>query len=151
MHEREHVACLRPMKNVIALSTLHFADEVLPVDEIVPSSDANAGKDPAPPELKMAADLIASMATKFDPKVYRDEYRRRVTAMLKKKAEGEEIVAEPAMDEEQGKSSGKKAVSLLRALEQSLAESRQGRSKVASEKTPRRASKRQKDRKLTKV
>lgn len=135
MHDREHVACLRPMENVIALSTLHFADEVLPVDEIVPSQEVSVAKGPTSAELKMAVDLISSMSTKFDPKQYHDEHRKRVAAMLKKKTEGEEIVAEPAIEEEEEKTSGKKTVSLLRALEKSLAESRQARGKTSQSKS----------------
>lgn len=152
MHEREHVACLRPLDDVIALSTLHFADEVLPAGEIVPPAEATGGKSPGSSEMKMIGNLIASMATKFDPKRFHDGYRKRVTAMLKKKEAGHEIISEPAMeDEDEGKSSGKKAVSLLKALELSLSKSRGTRPKASKNAKSKKTATSRKGRKLAKA
>ena len=142
MHEKEHLATLRPLGDVICLSTMHFADEVQPADEVVPPSQATAGKEPGEAELRMAVELIESMSTDFDPKRYRDEYRHRVQQMLKKKEEGEAIVAEPVTEDEAGEpTSAKKAVSLMRALELSLAKSSAGAAKGGAK---RKSSKRRK-------
>jgi DNA end-binding protein Ku len=72
-------------------------------------------------ELKMARQLIESLSTDFEPEKYRDEYRERVLALIEQKAEGAEIVAQPAVEEPA------KVVDLMAALEASLAAAKAGR------------------------
>ncbi|MGH9010141.1 MAG: Ku protein, partial [Acidimicrobiia bacterium] len=55
------------------------------------------------------------LSTDFEPSKYRDEYRDRVLALIEQKAEGQEIVAQPAVEEPT------KVVDLMAALEASLA------------------------------
>src|SRR5256885_459282 len=66
-------------------------------------------------ELKIARQLIESLATEFEPERYRDEYREKVLDLIEKKAEGQEIVLQPAAEEPT------KVVDLMAALEASLA------------------------------
>ena len=60
-----------------------------------------------------------SLAASFDPKKYKDTYREQVLSLLERKAQGEEIVAEPAAEEPRGK-----VVNLMDALAKSLASAR---------------------------
>ena len=55
--------------------------------------------------------LIEALAGDFEPDKYKDPYREQLMALIEKKAAGEEIVAEPVV-EEQGK-----VVDLMAALE----------------------------------
>ena len=66
-------------------------------------------------ELKIARQLIESLATEFEPERYRDEYRERVLDLIEKKAEGQEIVLQPQTEEPA------QVVDLMAALEASLA------------------------------
>jgi DNA end-binding protein Ku len=66
-------------------------------------------------ELKIARQLIESLATEFEPERYRDEYRERVLELIEKKAEGQEIVLQPQTEEPA------QVVDLMAALEASLA------------------------------
>ena len=59
----------------------------------------------------MAEQLVESLAADFDPKKYKDTFREQVLALLERKAEGQEIVAEPAEAEPRGK-----VVNLMDAL-----------------------------------
>src|SRR5712671_686559 len=62
-----------------------------------------------------------ALATDFDPKKYKDTFREQVLELLERKAEGQEIVAEPAEEEPRGK-----VVNLMDALAKSLAAARKG-------------------------
>src|SRR5437660_1794312 len=76
------------------------------------SKDASVSKR----EVDMAAQIIDSLTTEWDPAKYHDTYREQVLGLLKKKAEGEEIVVEEEAPEEG------QVLDLMAALEASLAE-----------------------------
>jgi DNA end-binding protein Ku len=73
-------------------------------------------------ELAMADQLIESLSEPFDPESYHDDYREQVMALIDRKADGEEIVAEvtPAP-------SADKVIDLMAALEASVAEAKESR------------------------
>lgn len=112
---KEHLAAIRPSDGVLTLTTMRFADEVVPPSEL---DDAFPDKKPkvAKREQEMAEQLIDSLATKFKPTDYRDEYREQLLALIERKAEGKEIVAPEA---EAPKAT--KAPDLMAALEESIA------------------------------
>lgn len=114
---KEHLAAIRPGDGVLTLTTMRFADEVVPpseLDDVLPAEKPKVGKR----EVEMAEQLIDSLTRRFDPGAYRDEYREELLAMIERKAAGEEIVAAPEGDERQAT----KAPDLMAALEQSIAE-----------------------------
>ena len=117
-HDKEHLAALRPVGGAIVLETMQFGDEIIPVDDLegVPA-ESKVGER----ELKAAQQLIDSLATKFDPDKYRDEYRDCIRKMVEKKAEGEQVVTQPAPEKE--KKTGR-AADLMAALEASLAQAK---------------------------
>ena len=116
MRNKEYLCALRTQDGAIVLETMHFNDEVIPVDKVdgVPHK-AKADER----ELKMAAQLIESLSTKFKPEKYHDTYREAVKKIIEKKAEGEEIVTPPVAKESKGR-----ATNLMAALEASLAKAR---------------------------
>jgi DNA end-binding protein Ku len=87
-HDREYLAAIRALEDVLALHTLRFHDELVPVDEL----DIGApGKAPSKPEIDMARRLVSSRETKFKPEDFEDTYREAVLDLIKRKAKGEEI------------------------------------------------------------
>jgi DNA end-binding protein Ku len=116
MRNKEYLAALRPLDGALCLDTMHFADEVIPVEDI-PGLPLH-GK-PEEREMKMAMQLINALTTEFNPEHYKDEYRERVLEMAQKKAAGEEIITQPEPKEKPGRVSN-----LLEALEASLAQSK---------------------------
>lgn len=76
----------------------------------------------------MAAQLIESLAVKWEPKRYEDTYREKLLDVIKRKAKGQEIVTEP----DHKKSA--EVVDLMAALEASIEASKQrgGRSRAKS-------------------
>jgi DNA end-binding protein Ku len=113
---KENLAAIRPAGGVLTLTTMRFADEVVPpseLEDVLPE-----GKPEVPErEVEMAEQLIDSLTRDFDPGAYRDEYREQLLAMIERKAEGKEVLTAPATEEPQATS----APDLMAALEQSIA------------------------------
>jgi DNA end-binding protein Ku len=114
LRSKENLAAIRSDGNVLTLTTMRFADEVVPAAEldILPEKAAK----PAKREQEMAEQLIESLSTDFDPSAYHDEYREQLLSLIERKAEGKEIVAS---DAESPKAT--KAPDLMAALEESIA------------------------------
>jgi DNA end-binding protein Ku len=115
LRNKEHLAALRSDDGVLTLTTMRFADEVVPPDEL---DDVLPDKKPkvAAKEVEMAEKLIDSLTSDFDPSAYRDEYREELMSLIERKAEGKEIVASEAPEPE-----ATKAPDLMAALEESIA------------------------------
>ena len=112
---KEHLAAIRASDNVLTLTTMRFADEVVPPDElddVLPAEQPKVAKK----EVEMAEQLIDSLTSDFDPSAYRDEYREELMSLIERKAEGKEIVAPEAPERE-----ATKAPDLMAALEESIA------------------------------
>ena len=112
---KEHLAAIRPSEGVLTLTTMRFADEVVPpseLDDVLPTEKPKVAKR----EIEMAEQLIDSLTRSFDPSIYRDEYREDLLAMIERKAAGEEVVAAPEEEREPTK-----APDLMAALEESIA------------------------------
>jgi DNA end-binding protein Ku len=113
---KEHLAAIRPGDGVLTLTTMRFADEVVPpseLDDVLPSEQAEVPKR----EVEMAEQLIDSLTSSFDPSAYRDEYREELLAMIERKAAGEEVIVAPEGEEREAT----KAPDLMAALEESIA------------------------------
>jgi DNA end-binding protein Ku len=113
---KEHLAALRPSDDVLTLTTMRFADEVVPpseLDDVLPAEQPKVAKR----EVEMAEQLIDSLTTEFDPAAYRDEYREQLLSLIERKAEGEDVLSAPVAEEP--KPTG--APDLMSALEESIA------------------------------
>lgn len=128
MRGREYLTALRAEDKVLVLQTLHWADEVRdPVKELpeLPSQRARKGS-----ELDMALQLVDAMSGPWNPADYKDTYQDEVRALVKAKAEGQEV----AVAEEAPKATN--VVDLMEALRGSL-EQAGGRRRTAKEKKAR--------------
>lgn len=92
MREKEHLVAVRPVGEVLAMSTLVYHDEL--VDQADLEIPEPAAK-PSEKELAMAQQLIDALSGDFDPEKYRDEHRERLMALIEEKAQGHEIKAPP--------------------------------------------------------
>jgi DNA end-binding protein Ku len=112
---REHVAVLRPMGRLLAMTVLFYSGQVkepAAFDEEVQKAE------PSPEELKLARTLIqASAIDDFAIAKYKDNYAAKLTELIETKVRGQEIVAPPAAEQP-------KVINLMDALKESLAEAR---------------------------
>lgn len=112
MRSKESLVAIRPLEGVLCMETMRFADEVLSVDDLIPE-DVEVGE-PSTREVDMAKQLVQSLEAVFDPEKYHDTYREELVALIDRKAAGEEIVAEPRVEDDG------KVLDLMAALEASL-------------------------------
>jgi DNA end-binding protein Ku len=91
LRKRRHLATLRPHEGVLLLSTMYFADEVVPVSEVAP----RPAEQPSERELRMAALLVESMTGPFEPARYEDTYRKRLLELIASRNGQAVVVPEP--------------------------------------------------------
>jgi DNA end-binding protein Ku len=107
--DKEHLAAIRLMDNLLVLDTMFWPDEIREakfpeLDKEVRVSDK---------EVQMAESLIENLTEPWNPDAYTDEYREALLDIVEKKVAGEEIEeiepVEPA-----------RVVDLMEALKQSV-------------------------------
>src|SRR5256884_367792 len=94
IRNKELLVAIRPMGDVLVMSTMLFADEVLPPDRLEELSDGAAAKTNKR-EVDIAKQLVGSLAGDFEPDKYRDTYREQVLELIERKAHGEKIAVQP--------------------------------------------------------
>ncbi len=119
MRGKEYLGALRPVGEVLVLETMHFADEVVALSDL--DEEMPEAAEPREREMKLAGQLIDTLAASFDPAQYRDDYRESVMDLINAKAEGKEYVMPPPVEEEG------KVIDLMAALEKSLSRARDGK------------------------
>jgi DNA end-binding protein Ku len=72
----------------LVLNTLHWPDEIRSTEDLDIDTPTVS-----PAELKMAENLVAMMATKFEPEEYKDEYKAAVLELVEAKVEKREVIA----------------------------------------------------------
>lgn len=123
MRNKQYLAAIRPLDGVLAMSTMRFADEVVPQSKVdgLPSRrkkvDAKA--------VKLATQIVDSLAADWDPEKYEDTYTKELRKLIKRKDKGEEIVVEEAAEPKA------KVLDLMEALERSVANAKGGRKSTA--------------------
>ncbi|MEP7104498.1 MAG: Ku protein [Chloroflexota bacterium] len=90
LRTRRHLAALRPFSEGLLLSTMFYADEILPAPWA-----GLAGAALTPRERDMARLLVRTLSGPFEPERYRDEYRERVLAMIEERTGDAIEVLEP--------------------------------------------------------
>jgi DNA end-binding protein Ku len=128
MRNKQYLAAIRPLDGVLAMSTMRFADEIVPRSEI---DDLPRRAKPDAANLRIATQLLDAMSSSWDPRRYHDTFtedlRQRIEAKNRAKGKGKDVVeeAEPA---EQPTN----VVDLMAALEQSVKQAKgRGRRKSA--------------------
>jgi DNA end-binding protein Ku len=117
LRNKEHLAAIRPMEDVLTLTTMRFHDEVTsPGDLDGEVFEEEKPKKPEQREIEMAKQLIESLTSDFKPAQYHDEYREELLDLLERKAAGKEVVSAPTEEPKPTK-----APDLMAALEESLA------------------------------
>jgi DNA end-binding protein Ku len=123
LRQRESLAVLRVRDRVIMLQTLLWPDEVRAADFPILEEDV----DLRPQELRMAASLVDSMATDFEPDSFEDEYANALAELVDAKLEGA-APAPQAMSE----AAATEVVDLLSALQASVDRARASRGEPAA-------------------
>jgi DNA end-binding protein Ku len=128
LKSREHLAAVKAVGDMITLNTMRFAHEIVDPSELKLPQKPEISKK----EMDLANTLIDSMADKFDPEKYKDEYYDKVMEVIQLKIQGVSPQAPAA------KAKGPaKVVDLMEVLKQSLKETQKkgGSSRAAATET----------------
>jgi DNA end-binding protein Ku len=129
IRRRESMAVLRVRDDVIVLQTLLWPDEVRAADFDILQAEVEV----RPQELQMAASLVESMASDFDPDQYSDSYTEALRELIAAKAEDGD--AHPVPVERTGSDDDAQIVDLMAALRASVERTGAGRTGRATATT----------------
>jgi DNA end-binding protein Ku len=118
--EREYLVAVSSRDGALALTTLHYSDEILPDEDIAPKKKE---KLEAEEESRMRA-TIEQMIEDFNPGKYADRRRTKLMDILAAKAKEQTLVEAPRREEEEG---GEGPADLVAALEESMRKVKEGR------------------------
>jgi DNA end-binding protein Ku len=123
MRNKQYLAAIRPLDGALAMSTMRFADEVVPKSDIpgIPRRTKLEAR-----ELKLAKQIVDALARDWDPKRYHDTYTEELRALIGRKAKGETIEVEAEPREKTAS-----VIDLMAALQASVDEAKKGRRRPA--------------------
>lgn len=89
LRNKESLAVLKSLKNVIVLNRIRFQEEIRNTTELKlpPLSEVNSK------EMDMAVKLVGQLTEKFDIAKYKDNYTAKLLEIIKNKAKGKKQVA----------------------------------------------------------
>jgi DNA end-binding protein Ku len=128
MHQREHIVVVRPRANGMTLHTMYYTNEIREVAEY---GQSDKSVEPKPQEKKLAEQLIESLAAKFEPEKYKDQYQESMRGLIAAKQAGQEIAEAPHPKLAP-------VIDLMEALKKSIAE-KQPSAATSGRKPPVRA------------
>jgi len=132
MRNKQHTAAIRAQDGRLLMSTLAYADEVVPADAI-DELDGLHDVDLSAREVKMAEALVDSLADSFEPSKYHDDYREQVLDLIDKKAAGEEFEVPETTTE------APKIVDLMAALEASVEAAKSARQRHPAKRSAKKS------------
>jgi DNA end-binding protein Ku len=115
LRQRQHVGALRVREDLLTMEQLHFADEILPVDELKAK-----GQRIAKNELELARQIVESGTTAWKPAKYKDTYRTELKKAIEARKKGKAVHAAAEVEPEQ-------PIDLFEALRQSVEQNKRRR------------------------
>jgi DNA end-binding protein Ku len=79
---RQYLAAVMPMESALVLNIMRFPQEIVAPDEFQFPEGGLAKYRISPKELDMAEALLESMAAKWDPKDYKDDFRSKLRKII---------------------------------------------------------------------
>jgi len=137
IRRKQYLAAIRPVDGALAMSTMRFADEVVPSSDIdgIPDRRSKA----KPKELDLARQIIEALSTAWKPERYHDTYTEELRGLITKRSK--RGAAEPAEAEPEPEQQAE-VVDLMAALEASVkgARGRKGSRSRSARRKPARKS-----------
>jgi DNA end-binding protein Ku len=122
MRNKQYLTAIRPLEGALAMSTMHFADDIVPKTDI----DGIPRKAKVEPkELKLATQIIESLASDWKPASYKDTYTDELRKRIDRKAKGKDVVDEA---EEQETVDTSNVTDLMEVLQASVEKAKKRRS-----------------------
>ncbi len=127
IRNKESLAVVRVLDELLALETMFFADEVKSTQELH-LADLGEKIEIGSKEKEMATEIINNLTAHFEPEKYENRYREELMKIIRNKIEGQEVEA-PAVEPAE-----KKVVDLMDKLKASVESTEKERKKEESGK-----------------
>ena len=148
---KEYLGMVVPEHDALMLIILRFPEEIVPVEDYnIPEGTASKWH-VTPKEMEMATTLLESMATEFKPEDYKDEFKERLSAAIKKRMKQKGATTEVAEEESAAPEATTNVVDFMSLLKKSLekkgdtpkktATARKAAKKPATKKAPAKSTK----------
>ena len=133
MRNKQYLTAIRPLDGALAMSTMRFADEVVPRSDIDGLPGGKAKVDAK--AKKLAEQIVDSLTSDWDPDQYHDTYTEELKDAIEHKDEKADDVVES--DEAEGDGKDAEVLDLMAALERSVSDAKAKRgSSKAKTKAP---------------
>jgi DNA end-binding protein Ku len=114
MHDREHTVFIRPREHGLTIHTMYYQNEIREVQGYGARPKSLQLK---PQEIKLAEQLVDTLAQDFHPEQYHDTFQERLRDLMAAKQKGKTIEEHPAPREA-------KVIDMMDALKKSLQQTR---------------------------
>ena len=127
MRGKEYLVAVKAEEDILALHTLHWADEVRDPGREV--ADLPGATKPGASELRTAVQLVETLSIEWNPEDYQDTYQENVRALVEAKQRGERV--EKAKEAPESTN----VVDLMEVLRASVDDAKSGRRGGGSRRT----------------
>lgn len=84
LHNREHIAVIKPYDNLLVLNQLRYLDEIRQIEDLhIPDNEDTSSR-----EISMAIKLIDHLSSHFDADEFHDTYKEELLTIIDEKAKG---------------------------------------------------------------
>lgn len=90
MHQREYTVFVRPRDNGLIIHTMFYADEIGKIEGYGKWNNVSV----RPQEMKLAEQLVETLAEPFRPEAYHDHYRENLRRLIEAKRHGKTVTTE---------------------------------------------------------
>lgn len=117
---REYLSAVRPLGDALVLIMMRYPQELVdPAEYRIPEGKSGDYRVSAK-ELAMATQLVESMATKWNPADYHDEFRERLSDIIRKRIKQKGATAKVMDDDEPREDAATNVVDFVALLQKSL-------------------------------
>ena len=135
---REYLSAVMPLGDALVLMMMRYPQELVdPAEYKLPEGNTGDYRI-SPRELEMATQLVDSMAAKWNPDDYHDEFRERLAEIIRKRVKDKGATTQVLDEPEASEDATTNVVDFVALLQKSLGEKTRTPAKKAAKKTPTR-------------
>lgn len=135
---REYLSAVMPLGDALVLIMMRYPQELVDPSEYKIPEGKSGDYRVSAKELAMAIQLVESMATKWNPEDYHDEFRERLSEIIRKRIKQKGATAKVVDDDEPREDAATNVVDFVALLQKSLGNKQAPAGKVAK-KAPAKA------------
>lgn len=135
---REYLSAVMPLGDALVLMMMRYPQELVDPSEYKLPEGNTGDYRISPKELEMATQLVDSMAAKWNPDDYHDEFRERLAEIIRKRIKDKGATTQVLEEPEASEDATTNVVDFVALLQKSLGEKTRSPAKKAAKKTATR-------------